>query len=91
MLRVNMKWTFAPQLFLLAAACRTTSHGARTEAVLAADRAFASDTHARPLEGWLAAFDEHGSQVDHIRTVTSREAIAGHMRAFLADPANELT
>ncbi|MBK7874713.1 MAG: DUF4440 domain-containing protein [Planctomycetes bacterium] len=76
---------------LLAAACRSIPDS-RAESLLAADRAFAADTEARRLDGWLAAFDAHGSQVDEaFRPITGRDAITAHMGPFFADLANELT
>ena len=60
-------------------------------ALLDADRAFAAATRERRLEGWLEAFDEHGSQVDdEFRPITGREAVRANMQGFFADPANEL-
>lgn len=60
--------------------------------LLDADRAFDADTQKRRIEGWLAAFDVHGSQSgDDFRPVTGAEAIRAAMGPFFADPLNELT
>lgn len=76
---------------LLATSCHSLPT-ADASALLAADRAFARDTQERRLEGWLAAFDAHGSQVDDsFRPITGREAITAHMGSFFADAANALT
>ena len=86
-----MKPSLVPWVLLLAAACRSIPDS-RAESLLAADRAFARDVHVRRLDGWLAAFDANGSQVDEeFRPITGRDAIAAHMRPFFADAANELT
>ena len=78
-------------LLVTASSCRSLRAG-DTSALLAADRAFARDTQERRLDGWLAAFDENGSQVDEqFRPITGRAAIAAHMAPFFADAANELT
>jgi ketosteroid isomerase-like protein len=77
-------------LICVSASCRAT--GARVEAeLLAADRAFAADVQERRLEAWVAAFDEHGSQVgDDFRPITGDAAIRARMQGFFADPANAL-
>ena len=60
--------------------------------LLDADRAFARDVQERRLEGWLAAFDEHGSQVDeHGAPVTGRAAIRAYMQAAFDEPDFQLT
>jgi ketosteroid isomerase-like protein len=57
-----------------------------------ADRAFASDVHERRLEGWVAAFDEHGSQVDEQGVpVTGHDAIRAYMKDAFDDPGFELS
>lgn len=85
-----MKLLAPTTLALLAAACSALPTSDASP-LLEADRAFARDTQARRLDGWLAAFDEHGSQVDDaFRPVTGHEAIRAHMGPFFADPANEL-
>ena len=79
---------------LLLAACATPgSHGTSdVDALLAADRAFARDTQVRRLEGWLAAFDERGSQFDdEAGLVSGHAAIRLKMAGYFADPGNELT
>lgn len=64
---------------------------AAEQALLAADREFARDVAARRLEGWVAAFDEHGSQVDPAgRPVTGHAAIRAYMDAAFADPSFHL-
>lgn len=74
----------------LAAGCRSL-HDARAASLLAADRAFARDVQTRRLDGWLAAFDAHGSQVDdEFRPITGRDAITAHMGPVFADAANGL-
>lgn len=72
------------------AACATQSSDA-TRALLDADRAFARATAERRIEGWVAAFDTHGSQVDEqYRPVTGTAAIRSRMNSFFADPSNHL-
>ncbi|MCC7011658.1 MAG: DUF4440 domain-containing protein [Planctomycetes bacterium] len=84
-----MKWL--PLLAVITCACRALDSEPRAS-LLAADRAFAADTRERRLEGWLAAFDLHGSQVDDaFRPVTGAAAIREHMGAFFADPRNHLS
>jgi ketosteroid isomerase-like protein len=76
-------------ILLALGACQASS-GAVSE-LLAADRAFAADTQARRLDGWLAAFDANGSQVgDDFAPITGELAIRAWMTDFFADPANEL-
>ena len=78
-------------VLLLATACRSVSEPS-AKALFAADRAFAADTGARRIDGWLAAFDANGSQVDEtFRPITGHAAIRAHMGPFFADAANELT
>lgn len=56
-----------------------------------ADRAFARDVQQRRLEGWIEAFDEHGSQVDDRGVpVTGHAAIRAYMQAAFADTGFEL-
>ena len=84
-----MRVPFAFALLALAA-CRTRTDP-RAEPLLAADRTFCADVAARRLEGWVAAFDQHGSQFDEsFRPVTGHAAIRARMAEFFADPANEL-
>ena len=72
------------------AACRSGGPE-RVRPLLEADRSFAREVQERRLEGWLAAFDQHGSQVDgEFRPVTGSDAIRAHMGEFFADPANGL-
>jgi ketosteroid isomerase-like protein len=72
------------------AACASVSSS--EQRLLDADRSFARDVQARRIEGWVAAFDEHGSQVDdEFRPVTGHVAIRAHMTELFADPALELT
>jgi ketosteroid isomerase-like protein len=60
--------------------------------LLDADRAFARDVQQRRLEGWVAAFDEHGSQVDpQWKPVTGHDAIRAYMRAAFEDPRFQLS
>ena len=72
------------------AACASVS--ASEQRLLDADRNFARDVQAHGIEGWVAAFDEHGSQVDdEFRPVTGHAAIRAHMAELFADPALALT
>ncbi len=72
------------------AACRSLPSDSEA-ALLAADRAFCADTQARRIDGWLAAFDEHGSQVaEDFQPLTGSAAIRANMQDFFADPRNEL-
>lgn len=80
---------------LLLAACRATnpasSASAAERALLEADRRFAADVRAHGLDAWIAAFDEHGSQVDERFTpITGHAAIREHMRGLFADPTLRL-
>jgi ketosteroid isomerase-like protein len=87
-----MKLSFAAPcaVLCLTAACSSVRAGHEAE-LLAADRAFCADTQVRRLEGWLAAFDEHGSQVgDDFRPITGEAAIRAHMQAFFANADNTL-
>lgn len=75
------------------AACASSpaSDAEGTDALLAADRAFCADTQARRIEGWVAAFDESGSQVgDRFLPITGRDAIRARMQEFFAAAENEL-
>jgi ketosteroid isomerase-like protein len=84
-----MRTPILGSIVLVLAACQTTVRS--TAPLLAADRAFCADTRARRIEGWVAAFDENGSQFnDDFRPVTGHAAIRGRMEEFFADPANEL-
>lgn len=76
----------------LLGACRALPGASESEsALLAADRAFCADTQQRRIEAWVAAFDEHGSQVsDDFQPITGHAAIRANMQGFFADPANEL-
>jgi|SRR5882672_317027 len=78
---------------VLLGACSAVGSGAGggADSLLEADRAFAHDVQARRLEGWLAAFDVNGSQVDETFTpITGRAAISANMAGFFAEPANSL-
>ncbi|MCK6448783.1 MAG: nuclear transport factor 2 family protein [Planctomycetes bacterium] len=82
-------------LACLFGACRSASSvspsSPERDALLAADREFCARTAERGVEGWLTAFDEHGSQVgDDFAPITGHAAIRAHMEAFFADPANSL-
>lgn len=78
-------------VIVLLGACRSADAD-RTAPLFAADRAFCADTEARRMEGWLAAFDENGSQFDEqFRPVTGAAAIRAHMSDLFDDPANVLT
>lgn len=82
--------TFALLLCALASCRSAASDPAR--ALLEADRAFARDVHSRGIEGWVAWFDESGSQVDdEFHLITGHEAIHEHMGGPLSDPDLELT
>ncbi len=60
--------------------------------VMDADRAFAHDVQQRRLEGWVAAFDEHGSQVDEQGApVSGKDAIRAYMKAAFDDPGFQLS
>jgi len=60
--------------------------------VMDADRAFAADVQQRRLEGWVAAFDEHGSQVDEKGApVTGHDAIRAYMKGAFDDPKFQLS
>jgi hypothetical protein len=50
----------------------------------AADIAFANDTAARGIEGWVAAFDEHGAQMRKAGRVEGHDAIRELMGPLLA-------
>jgi ketosteroid isomerase-like protein len=77
-------------LLLTLAACRSLPAG--THDLLDADRAFCADAQARRIEGWLAAFDEHGSQVaDDFTPITGHDALRKSMQQFFADSANVLS
>jgi ketosteroid isomerase-like protein len=83
-------WISLALTLCFASACRSAPSGPEAE-LLAADRAFCAATQERRLEAWIAAFDEHGSQVSHdFRPITGAEAIRAHMGSFFADPANVL-
>ncbi len=57
-----------------------------------ADRAFARDVRERRLEGWVAAFDEQGTQLDEQGApVSGQEAIRAYMKAAFDDPGFQLT
>lgn len=72
------------------ASCRSTPD--REEELLAADRAFCFATQARRLEGWVEAFDAHGSQFDdQFRPITGHGAIRAHMRDLFVDLRRTLT
>ena len=72
------------------ASCRSVQDRSQSS-LLAADRAFCADTQTRRLEAWLAAFDEHGSQVgDDFQPVTGHAAIRERMQGLFSDSANEL-
>lgn len=76
--------------FLALAACR--SNTSREDELLAADRQFCADTQSQRIDGWIAAFDEHGSQFDdEFRPITGHAAIRAHMRDLFVDPAVDLT
>ena len=76
---------------LVSCASSPASDPGPTAALLAADRAFCADTQARRIEGWVAAFDDSGSQVgDRFLPITGRDAIRAHMRDFFASAENEL-
>ncbi|MCC6409433.1 MAG: nuclear transport factor 2 family protein [Planctomycetes bacterium] len=76
-------------LVLFTAACRAPAGDVAS--LLAADRAFCADARARGVDGWVAAFDERGSQVaDDFSPITGHAAIRERMRAFFAEPANAL-
>lgn len=81
-------------LVLLFSACVTDSATRRLtleDELLDADRAFAADVQARRLEGWVAAFDEHGSQMDERGVpVTGQQAIRAYMMAAFAEPRFQL-
>lgn len=82
-----MKALFALVLFIVA--CRAPASDVAS--LLAADRAFCADSRARGVDGWVAAFDEHGSQVaDDFSPITGHAAIRERMRAFFAEPGNTL-
>ena len=49
-----------------------------------ADRAFAADTAARAVEGWVAAFDDKGAMMRKGARVEGKSAIADLMRDLLA-------
>ena len=71
-------------------ACRSLPSNGEV-ALRAADRAFCADTQTRRIDGWLAAFDEHGSQVsEEFQPLTGSAAIRANMQDFFADPLNEL-
>lgn len=79
----------AAALVLVFGACRAPQSDSAP--LLAADRAFAEDTRVRRLEGWLSAFDAHGSQVgEDFSPITGHAAVRDNMASFFADPANEL-
>jgi len=56
-----------------------------------ADRAFAADVQQRRLEGWVAAFAEHGSQMNEEGAViTGEAAIRAYMQGAFDDPGFQL-
>jgi len=82
-----------PLLFLLGACVTDAATRKLTleDEVMDADRAFASDVQQRRLEGWVTAFDEHGSQVDDQGApVTGHDAIRAYMQAAFDDPGFQL-
>lgn len=87
-------WLTLAAASALLSACSSTRlapPGSAEAELLAADRAFAADTEARRIEGWLAAFHPHGSQVEHDgRPITGPGAIRAHMGPFFEDPDNVL-
>jgi ketosteroid isomerase-like protein len=85
-----------PALLALAllGACVTDDRTRRItleDELLDADRAFARDVQQRRLEGWVAAFDEHGSQMDEQGApVSGHDAIRAYMQAAFDDPGFQL-
>jgi ketosteroid isomerase-like protein len=80
-------------LALLLASCSAvgSAAGGATEPLFAADRKFNRDVQTRRLEGWLAAFDVNGSQVDDsFAPITGHAAISANMAQFFAEPTNSL-
>jgi ketosteroid isomerase-like protein len=80
-------------LVLLLASCSALGSGATgaADSLLAADCAFNRDVQERRLEGWLAAFDVNGSQVDEsFKPITGQAAIGANMAQFFAEPTNSL-
>jgi ketosteroid isomerase-like protein len=83
-----------PLLFLLGGCVTDAATRKLTleDEVMDADRAFAADVQQRRLEGWVAAFDEHGSQVDpQGKPVTGLDAIRAYMKGAFDDPSFQLT
>jgi ketosteroid isomerase-like protein len=90
---MKLAMKLALSLIPILASCASSSagHAGDSEALLAADRAFCADTQARRIEGWVAAFDESGSQVgDRFLPITGRDAIRARMQDFFASAENEL-
>ena len=89
-----MKLAAPAALLLLLCGCVTDAALRKLtleDEVMDADRAFAADVQQRRLEGWVAAFDEHGSQVDDKGApVTGHEAIRAYMQGAFADPSFQL-
>jgi len=82
-------------LLLLLAGCVTDAATRKLtleDELMDADRAFAADVQQRRLEGWVAAFDEHGSQMgDDGAVITGAAAIRAHMQGAFDDPGFQLT
>jgi ketosteroid isomerase-like protein len=80
---------------LLAAGCVTDAATRKLtleDELLDADRAFARDVQARRLEGWVAAFDEHGTQVDESGVpLSGHAAIRAYMQGPFDDPGFQLS
>ena len=82
-------------LVLFLAGCVTDAATRRLtleDELMDADRAFAHDVQQRRIEGWVAAFDEHGSQVDEQGApVTGHAAIRAYMQGAFDDPGFQIT
>jgi ketosteroid isomerase-like protein len=84
-----MKLSALVPLLLLLGGCVTDAATRKLtleDEVMDADRAFAWDVQQRRLDAWVAAFDEHGSQVDSQGApVTGHDAIRAYMKDAFAD------
>lgn len=86
-----MKTRIKTWLFVFPLASCASIQSAAERELLDADRAFARATAEQRLEGWVAAFDVNGSQVDDQHSpITGHDAVRAHMGGFFADPANHL-